>query len=94
MEFITPIEVKPCHTLVLLTTEEVLVLQHDGNWTRTPLPAPQTSTLPSLQEKRLIVPQYVQQFGRLADAQKEFQIELDRIAPPYCWHRKGGEGCQ
>ena len=40
-DFITPIQVKPCHTLVLLTTEEALVLLPDGSWTRTPLKGPQ-----------------------------------------------------
>jgi hypothetical protein len=89
MEFITPIKVKPCQTLVLLTKEEALVLLPDGNWARTPL----NTFPPSLYKPRTNVPQYVQQFGRLSVARKDFEDELDLAAPPYRWRRKGGEDC-
>ena len=90
MESITPIRVKPCHTLVLLTTEEALVLLPDGNWARTPL----NTFPPSLYKPRTNVPQYVQQFGRLSVARKDFEDELDLAAPPETiWRRKGGDDC-
>ena len=92
MEFITPIKVKPCHTLVLLTTEEALVLLPDGNWTRTPLKGPQDLAAKaqpmSYEEARL----------KLAKAKRDLAAaglkhKPDLAAPPYRRHRKGGEGC-
>lgn len=100
MESITPIRVKPCHTLVLLTTEEALVLLPDGNWTRTPLKAPQhlSVKVQDLAYRRLII-DHIEARQDLAKAKRDLaaadlKYELDLAAPPETiWHRKGGEGC-
>jgi hypothetical protein len=98
MESITPIRVKPCHTLVLLTTEEALVLLPDGNWTRTPLKGPQdiASKAQGLAYKKLVI-DHVEARQKLAKARldlaaADLKRELDLAAPPYRWHRKGGGG--
>lgn len=92
------IHVKPCHTLVLLTAEEALVLLPDGNWTRTPLGAPQdlAAKAQALAYKRLVI-DHVEARRGLAKAKRDLaaadlRYELDLAAPLYRWHRKGGEG--
>ena len=100
MEDVLTFWVEPSHTFVLLTPTEVLVLLPDGNWTRTPLGAPQdlATKAQALAYKRLVI-DHIESRLDLSKAKRDLaaadlKYELDRIAPPETiWHRKGGEGC-
>lgn len=100
MEDVLTFWVEPCHTFVLLTPTEALVLLPDGNWTRTPLKGPQdlSAKVQDLAYRRLII-DHIEARRDLAKARldlaaADFKHELDLAAPPYRWCRKGGEGCQ
>lgn len=99
-QFITSVTVNAGQTLVVITVDAVLVLLPDGNWTRTPLKGPQdlAAMAQDLAYKRLVI-DHVEVRRDLAKAKRDLaaadlKYELDLAAPPYRWHRKGGEGCR
>jgi len=85
--------VEPDKTLVLITSDEIVALLPNGNWTRTSLKAPQ-----DLASKAQPMP-YEEARLKLARAKRDlaaanFKYELDLAAPPETiWHRKGGDDC-
>jgi hypothetical protein len=81
-QFITSVTVNPGQTLVVITVDAVLVLQPDGNWTRTPLKSPCNLA----KAKRDVT----------AGGPVPVAVSCwpwPRPSQAYRWHRKGGEDC-